>query len=73
MSGTHMGTCGSVAFKEDDILEAKIHLGQIKGIIDLLMIVDQEKRTDELFDGTILNLMNCIVSEISRIEKYLEY
>ena len=62
-----------VYLPEDDVIQAKVRLDRIKAIADSLTTVERNGYTDELFEGTILNLMETIDGLVEESKELLKY
>lgn len=62
-----------VYLPEDDVIQAKVRLDRIKAIADSLATVERNGYTDELFEETILNLMETINGLVEEAKALLKY
>ena len=62
-----------VRLAEDDVIQAKVRLDRIKAIADSLATVERNGYTDELFEGTVVNLMDEIDSLVEEGKGLLKY
>ena len=67
------GLTRSVTLPEDDVIQAKVRLDRIRAIADSVATVDRKGYTDELLNGTILNLMNAIDDLVEEGKHFLAY
>lgn len=67
------GVTRPVTLPEDDVIQAKVRLDRIRAIADSVATVDRNGYTDELFNGTILNLMNTIDDLVEEGRHFLAY
>lgn len=63
----------AISLPEDDVMQAKIRLDRIRAIANSVATVDRNGYTDELFNGTILNLMNTIDDLVEEGKQFLAY
>ena len=67
------GRTRPVTLSEDDVIQAKVRLDRIRAIADSVATIDRNGYTDELFNGTILNLMNAIDDLVEEGKQFLAY